>query len=122
MSNTFFFPCGGGLEDDALQVVHDVSRGAGRAANMRHPAKATTKLAECLGSHTTVEAKHKQGGHDQAEQPGTAGFRFPQRRLWGAIAAVNRLAMTMHAAFGKPRARRQVPHALRAVFTNRVEN
>src|SRR5262249_8618559 len=30
--------------------------------------------------------------------------------------------MTMHAAFGKPRSRRQVPHALRAVFTNRVEN
>src|SRR4029453_8010846 len=122
MSNTFFFPRCGGLEDEALQGVHDVSQGAGRAPHMRLQAKAAKKLAECLGSHTTFEAKHKQGGHDQADQPGAAGLRFPQRRLRVAIAAVNRLEVTMHAAFGKTRSRRQVPHALLAVFTNRVEN
>src|SRR5215471_18410893 len=122
MSNPFFFPHCGGLEDDALQVVHDVSQGAGRAPHMRLQAKAAEKLAECLGSDPTFEAKYKQGGHDQAAQPGAAGLRFPQRRLRVAIAAGHRLEVTMHAAFGKTRARRQVPHALRAVFTNRVEN
>src|SRR5499427_6534236 len=122
MRNTFLFPRCGGLENDALQVVHDASQGAGRAPYMRLQAKAAKKLAECLGSHTTFETKYKQGGHDQADQPGAAGLRFPQRRLRVAISAVNRLEMTMHAAFGKPRSRRQVPHALLAVFTNRVEN
>src|SRR5215475_3080035 len=80
------------------------------------------KLAERFGPHAAFEAKHKEGGHDQADEPGAAGLRFPQRRLRVAIAAVHRLEVTMHAAFGKTRARRQVPYALLAVFTNRVEN
>jgi len=80
------------------------------------------KLADRLGSHTSFEAKHKQGGHDQADKPGTACLRFPKRRLRVAIPAVDRLEMTMHAAFGKADSIRQVPHALLAVFTNRVEN
>jgi hypothetical protein len=59
------------------------------------------KLAERLGLHASFEAKHKQGGYDQAEKPGTAYLCFPQRRLRVAVAALNRLKVTMYAAFGK---------------------
>src|SRR5687767_2083054 len=80
------------------------------------------KLADRLGSHASFEAKHKQGGHDQADKPGAACLRFPQRRLRVAISAVDRLEMAMHAAFGKADSIRQAPDALFAVLTNRVEN
>src|SRR5205823_3638166 len=61
-------------------------------------------------------------GHHQADQPGAAGWRFPQRRLRVAGPAIHCLEVSMYAAFGKPGAIRQVPDALLAVFTNRVEN
>src|SRR6266404_7934489 len=80
------------------------------------------KLAERLRSHASFEAEHKQRGHHQADQPGAAGWRFPQRRLWGAVPAIHGLEVAMYAAFGKPGAIRQAPDALFAVFTNRVEN
>src|SRR5215472_10573712 len=80
------------------------------------------KFAECLGSHPSFEAKHKQRGHDQADQPVSAYLCFPQRRLRVAVAALDRLEVTMHAAFGKSDAFRKVPDALLPVFTNRVEN
>ena len=80
------------------------------------------KLADGFGSHTSFEAKHKQGGHDQADEPGAACLCFPQRRLRVAVSAVDRLEVTMYAAFGKPGLLRKAPDALLAVFTNRVEN
>src|SRR6266568_6966959 len=105
-----------------FQHVQDGSQGAGRAPHMRIQAKATKKLAECLGSHTSFEAKHKQGGHNQADQPGAACLGFPQRRLRVAISAIHCLEMAMHTAFGKAGAIRQAPDALFAVLANRVEN
>src|SRR5688572_22967240 len=80
------------------------------------------KRADRLGSHTAFEAEYKQRGHDQADEPGAAGFRFPKPRLRVAISAIPGLEVAMHAAFGKPGAIRPVPDALLAVFTNRVEN
>ena len=86
------------------------------------PKETAEKLADRLGSHASFEAKHKQGGHDQADKPGAACLCFPQRRLRVAISAVDRLKMAMHAAFGKADSIRQAPDALFAVLTNRVEN
>src|SRR5688572_22481241 len=80
------------------------------------------KRAEPLGAHTAVEAKHKQRGHDQADEPGAASLGFPKPRLRVAISAIPGLEVAMHAAFGKPGAVRQAPDALFTVFTNCVEN
>src|SRR5215471_14576573 len=80
------------------------------------------KLAERFGPHAAFEAKHKEGGHDEADEPGAAGLRFPQRRLRVAVAVVDCLEVTMHAAFGKSGLLRKTPDALRAIFTHRVEN
>src|SRR5215472_15353662 len=85
-------------------------------------AQPAEKRAQCLGSHAAFEAKHKQRGHDQADQPGAACLGFPQRRLRVAVAAVHRLEVTMHAAFGKSGLLRKASDALLPVFTNRVEN
>src|SRR5215211_7239519 len=85
-------------------------------------AQTAEKLAERLRSHPSFEAEHKQRGHHQADQPGAAGWRFPQRRLRVAGPAIHGLEVSMYAAFGKPGAIRQAPDALLAVFTNRVEN
>src|SRR5919201_6594110 len=89
---------------------------------MRIQAKTTKKLAECLGSHASFEAKHQQGGHNQADQPGAACLSFPQRRLRVAISVIHGLEAAMHTAFGKASAIRQAPDALLAVFTNRIAN
>src|SRR4029434_8394967 len=86
------------------------------------PAKTAEKLAEGFGSHTSFEAEHKQRGHHQADEPGAACLRVPKRRLGGAISTANGLKMAMHTAFGKPGAIRQVPDALFAVLTNRVDH
>src|SRR4030095_4781478 len=80
------------------------------------------KLAERFGPHTAFEAKHKEGDHDQADEPVSACLRFPKRRLRVAVSAVDRLEVTMHAAFGKSSVLRKAPDALFAVLTNRVEN
>src|SRR5262245_28265673 len=64
-------------------------------------AQTAEKLAERLRSHPSFEAKHKQSGHDQADEPISACLSFPQRRLRVAVTAVHRLEVTMHAAFGK---------------------
>src|SRR5215216_3769462 len=85
-------------------------------------AQTAEKLAERLRSHPSFEAEHKQRGHHQADQPGAAGWRFPQRRLRVAGPAIHGLEVSMYAAFGKPGAIRQAPDALFAVCTNRVEN
>src|SRR5512134_1349402 len=85
-------------------------------------AQTAEKLAERLRSHPSFEAEHQQRGHHQADQPGTAGWRFPTRRLRVAVPANHGLEVSMDAAFGKPGAIRQAPDALFAVFTNRVEN
>src|SRR4029450_1906531 len=107
---------------ETLQHVHDVSQGAGRAPHMRIQAKTTKKLAECLGSYASFEAKHQQGRHNQADQPGAACLCFPKRRLRVGRSVSPGLEAAMHTAFGKASAIRQAPDALLAVFTNRVEN
>src|SRR5215470_14144029 len=89
---------------------------------MGRQAQPAEKLAECLGSHASFEAEHKQRGHDQADEPGAACLCLPKRRLRVAVSAIDRLKVSMHATFGKPGAIRQAPDALRTVFTNRVEN
>ena len=73
-----------GPEDDALQGVHDASQGAGRAPDMGLQMEMAEKLADGFGSHTSFEVKHKQGGHDQADEPGATCLCFPQRRFWVA--------------------------------------
>src|SRR5215470_12352345 len=85
-------------------------------------AQPAEKLAECLGSHASFEAEHKQRGHDQADKPGAACLGLPQRRLWVAVSTIDCLQVAMHATFGKPGAIRQAPDALLPVLTNRVEN
>src|SRR5215469_4384067 len=85
-------------------------------------AQTAEKLAERLRSHPSFEAKHKQSGHDQADEPISACLSFPQRRLRVAVTAVHRLEVTMHAAFGKSGLLRKASDALLPVFTNRVEN
>src|SRR5262252_6128583 len=85
-------------------------------------AQTAEKLAEGFGSHASFEAEHKERGHKQADEPGAAGLRFPQRRLRGAVPAIHGLEVAMDAAFGKPGAIRQAPDALLAVCTNCVEN
>src|SRR5215471_2001068 len=85
-------------------------------------AQTAEKLAEGLRSHPAFEAEHQQRGSHQADQPGAAGWRFPQRRLRVAVPAIHCLEVSMYAAFGKPGAIRQAPDALFAVFTKRVEN
>src|SRR6516162_5335672 len=122
MGNAFFLPRRSRLQDEAFQRVHAGLQGAGRAPHMRIQTKTAEKLAEGFGSHASFEAAHKQGSHDQTDEPGAAGWRFPQRRLRVAISAVDGLKMAMHTAFGKPGAIRQAPDTLFAVFTNRVEN
>src|SRR6266699_2462814 len=85
-------------------------------------AKTAEKLAECLGSHASFKAEHKQCGHDQADEPGAACLCLPQRRLRVAVSAIDRLPVSMHATFGKPSVIRQAPDALLPVLTNRIEN
>src|SRR5215471_4017696 len=85
-------------------------------------AQTAEKLAEGFGSHASFEAEHKERGHKQADEPGAACLRFPQRRLRGAVSAIHGLQVAMDAAFGEPRAIRQAPDALFAMLTNRVEN
>src|SRR5215471_20466000 len=89
---------------------------------MRLQMEMAEKLAEGFSPHAAFEAKHKQSGHDQTEEPGAAFLGFPQRRLRVAVAAVHRLEVTMHAAFGKSGLLRKASDALLPVFTNRVEN
>src|SRR5215468_5653867 len=85
-------------------------------------AQTAEKLAEGLRSHPAFEAEHQQRGSHQADQPGAACLGFPQRRLRVTVAALNRLEVSMYAAFGKPGVIRQAPDALLAVCTNRVAN
>src|SRR5262249_12175397 len=89
---------------------------------MRLQMEMAEKLAEGFSPHAAFEAKHKQSGHDQTEEPGAAFLGFPQRRLRVAVAAVHRLEGTMHAAFGKSGLLRKASDALLPGFTNRVEN
>src|SRR5918992_1754348 len=79
------------------------------------------KLAERFGPNASFEAKHEQSGHDQSDKPVAAYLCFPQRRLGVAVAAMNRLEVTMHPAFGKSGSLCKAPDALLPVFTNRVE-
>jgi hypothetical protein len=85
-------------------------------------AQPAEKLAECLGSHASFEAEHKQCGHDQADEPGAACLCLSKRRLRGAVSAIDRLQVSMHTTFGKPSAICQTPDALLTVLTHRVEN
>src|SRR5437763_5077742 len=118
----FFLPCCSALQDKVFQCVHDGSQGAGRAPYMGLQAQTAEKFADRPDSHTSFEAEHQQRGHDQADQPGAACCRFPQRRLRVAVSTANCLKMAMHAAFGKPGVIRQAPDALFAVITNRIED
>src|SRR5262247_2435918 len=98
------------------------AQGTGRTPHMRLQMETAEKFAERFGPHATFEAKHKQGGYDQAEEPGAACLRFPQRGFRGAVAAIHRLEVTMHTTFRKSGALCKSPNALLSVFTNRVEN
>src|SRR5215468_943863 len=64
-------------------------------------AQTAEKLAEGFGSHASFEAEHKERGHKQADEPGAACLRFPQRRLRGAVSAIHGLQVAMDAAFGE---------------------
>src|SRR6516164_2707377 len=89
---------------------------------MRLQMEMAEKLADGFSPHAAFEAKHTQRGHDQAEEPISACLGFPQRRLRVAVAAVHRLEVTMHAAFGKSGLLRKASDALLPVCTNRVVN
>src|SRR5919198_115854 len=101
MGNALLFPGYGSVEDDALQRVHHAAQGTGRTPHMRLQMETAEKFAERFGPHAAFEAKHKQGGYDQAEEPGAACLRFPQRGFRGAVAAIHRLEVAMHTTFRK---------------------
>jgi hypothetical protein len=67
------------------------------------------------------KSQHEQRGHDQADQPVAACLCFPQRRLRVAVTAIDRLEVTMYAAFGKAGSLRKAPDALLPVCTNCIE-
>ena len=75
-----------------------------------------------VSPNPAFEAKDKERGHDQAEEPGAACLRFPQPRLRVAVSAIDGLEVTMHATFGKAGSFGKTPDALLAMFTNAVEN
>ncbi len=51
-----------------------------------------------------------------------AGLRFPKRCLRVTVSAIDRLEVTMHAAFSKSGALRKAPDALLSILPNRVTN
>src|SRR2546430_9641616 len=122
MANARLFPGCGGVEDGALQRVHHTAQGARRTPHMRLKMETAEKLAERFGPHAAFEAKHQQGGHDQADEPVSACLRFPKRCLRVAVSTIDCLEVTMHAAFRNSSALRKSPDALLPMFTNRVEN
>jgi hypothetical protein len=89
---------------------------------MRLKVETSEKFADRFCPNASFEAKHKESGHAQADKPVATFWRFPQPRCRVAISAIERLAVTMHAAFGPPGVTGKVSNALVAVFTNRVEN
>jgi hypothetical protein len=122
MVNAFLFPSRCGLHDGSLQHLEQASQGAGRTPHMRLKVKTAEKLADRFGPNSSFETKDKEGGHNQADEPVAAFWRFPQPRLRVAVSAIDRLEVTMHAAFGKPSVTSQLSNALLTVFSNRVEN
>src|SRR5207245_8621764 len=80
------------------------------------------KLADRFGPDASFEAEDKQNGDHQADEPGAAFWRIPQPRLRVVVSAIDRLEVTMHAAFGKSSSFGKASNALLTIFTNRVEN
>jgi hypothetical protein len=122
MGDAFFLPSCGGGSDEALQGVHDGSHGTGCTPHRPLPAQSAEKLAEGFSAHPSCAAAPKQCGHDSADQPGTAGLRFPQRRLRVSVSTVDGLEMTRHTAFGQASAIGQTPDVRLAIRTNRGAN
>src|SRR3989442_2162171 len=89
---------------------------------MRLQMEMAEKLADGFSPHAAFEAKHKQSGHDQADEPVSACLGFPQRRLRIAVAAVYRLEVTIHTAFGKSGVLRKAADAVLSLFPHRVEH
>jgi hypothetical protein len=89
---------------------------------MRLQAKTAEKLAERFRSNTAFETKSKQGGDHQTQEPTVACFRFPQPRLWMAIAPLHGLLETMHTAFGKPCLLGKTSNTLGGGITKTVDN
>jgi hypothetical protein len=85
-------------------------------------AKTDEKLADGFRPNSSLEAKDKEGGHDQAQEPSATCFRVPPPRLGVAVPAVHRLEVTMHAAFRKSGSLGKASNALLAVCPNRVAN
>jgi len=122
MVDAFLFPSRCSLHDGSLQHVDQASQGAGRTPHLRLKVKTAEKFADRFGSNPSFEAKDEEGGHNQADEPVAAFWRFPQPRLRVVVSAIDRLEVTMHIAFGNPSATSQLSKALRTVFSNRVEN
>src|SRR5262249_22561702 len=116
MGNTLLLPNRGGFQDALLQRVHHASQGTGRTAHLGLQVKTAEKLADRFGSNPTLETEHKESGHDEADEPGSAFWRFPQPRLGVAVSACHRLRVAMHAAFGKPGVTSQLSHAQLTIF------
>ena len=89
---------------------------------MRLQVQTTEKLADRVGPNPSLEAKDKESGHDQSEEPGAACLRFPQSRFRVAVSATDGLEVTMHAAFGKAGLFGKTSDAQLPVFTNYVAN
>src|SRR6266567_8655652 len=103
------------------KVCMTLRRALGEHPHMRLQMEMAEKLADGFSPHAAFEAKHKQSGHDQADEPVSACLGFPQRRLRIAVAAVHRLEVTMHTAFGKSGVLRKASDALLPVFTKSAE-
>jgi hypothetical protein len=84
--------------------------------------KTAEKLADRFRSNPPLEAKDKEGGHNQAQEPSAACFRFPPPRLGMSVSTFHCLEVTMHAAFGKSGLLGKASNALVAICTNRVDN
>jgi hypothetical protein len=80
--------------------------------------KTAEKLTDRFRPYATFKAKHKYGGHDQADEPGATCLCFPKRRLRVTVSALDGLEVTMHTAFGKAALFGKAPHTLLSVVTN----
>src|SRR5688572_10301765 len=102
--------------------MHHTSQSARRTPHMRLKMETAEKLADGVGSNPALEAKYKESGHDQTEEPGAAFLRFPQPLFRVAVAAIDGLEVTMHAAFGQAHLVGKTSDAQLPGFTNNVEN
>ena len=84
--------------------------------------QAREKLTHRVEPHTTFEPEGIQRGDYETRQPVPALFRFPQPRLWMAVATRHCVLETMDTALRQSGLLGNAAHTLPAVVTQTLEN